>query len=62
MSPTVSPTDGLPSSHSPAEKIDQENGSYLGSESSAGKVDGARSAEAAYKVYGRTSKWFLFAG
>ena len=54
--------DHPPSFRPPAEKLDHENGSDVGPESPDEKVDGVRNAEAAYKVYGRISKWFLFVG
>lgn len=58
-------TDGLPV-HSPpqlpAGKFDHGTGSHVDPGSLDSKVGGVRNAEAAYKVYGRISKWFLFVG
>jgi len=66
MSSRYSPTDGLPArppSPQPlADKFDHGNGSYVDSGSPDDKIGGVRNAEAAYKVYGRISKWFLFIG
>lgn len=64
MSSKSTPTEGFlahsPSSQPPAGKLGRENSTYAGSPD--GKVDGVLNAEAAYKVYSRISKWFLFVG
>lgn len=44
------------------EEFDHETGSYIDPEPLDGKVGGIHNAEAAYKFYGRISKWFLFFG
>jgi len=66
MSSKDSPTEGFPA-HPPSSqpsggKLDREKNSYVDPGSPDEKVDGVRNAEAAYKVYGRFSKWFLFVG
>jgi len=65
MSSKYSPTEGFPADppppQHPAGKLDHEN-SYVDPGSPYEKVDGVRNAEAAYKVYGKISKWFLFIG
>lgn len=66
MSPECPPTDRLPahlpSSQPSAERFGHETGSYVNPELPDEKTSGVRNAEAAYKVYGRISKWFLFVG
>ena len=66
MSSKNSPTDDspvyMPPSQPAAEKLGHETSSRVDSESLDGKVRGVRNAEAAYKLYDRISKWFLFVG
>ena len=66
MASKYSPTEGFPAhpppSQPPAGKLEREYSTYVDPVSPDEKVNGVLNAEAAYKVYGRFSKWFLFVG
>ena len=51
-----------PSPQPPAEKFNHEKGSSVDPELPDEKVSGVDNIEAAYKVYGKISKLFLFVG